>query len=343
MEKVYANKKMQRYPALDGLRAYSAIGIIMMHVLKNGGYVISSSAIDAFISSLGNLVYLFMVMSAFSMCCGYYERFFDGSISLEQFYTRRFKKMWGFFALICLIDIILSPSKESIYELVANLTLCFGLLPNTNMSVVGVGWFLGLIFVFYLIFPFFCFLLYKKQRAWFALLITGLLNVLCRIYFMDASHVLSNYDSRANIIYVAMFFVAGGLLFLYKDFLEKNARRFKVWSFILCIVLAGVYFSIGEEPFAMLALAVCIMVYAIGNTGKILSNRFTQFIGSISLEIYLCHMMFYRLIEKLHLCNLFGNGMASYVITVLLTFGGTVIFSYIVKKVLGYWGNLHNV
>ena len=39
----------------------------------------------------------------------------------------------------------------------------FGFLPNAGaLSVIGVGWFIGLVFVFYLCFPFFCTL----QQTW---------------------------------------------------------------------------------------------------------------------------------------------------------------------------------
>lgn len=332
MEQVLEHRKTKRYSSLDGLRAYSAIGVAMMHVLKNGGYEIGSRAIDAFISSLGDLVYLFMVLSAFSMCCGYYERFAGGSVSLEQFYARRFKKAWGFFALICCVDVVFSPSRGTIYELVANLTLCFGLLPNSNMSVVGVGWFLGLIFVFYFVFPFFVFLLQKKKRAWGTLIVAMVLNVLCGVYFMDTNHVVAGYDLRSNIIYAAMFFVAGGIIYLYKESIEKYANKYKVLNLVICVVVAVVYFKWSRISFIMLIFASVLLIYALGSQGKILSNRFTKWIGKISFEIYLCHMMFYRIVEKMHLSKMFGNGMASYLVTVLLTLTGAVVFSFLFEK-----------
>lgn len=75
----------------------------------------------------------------------------------------------AFFALLCVLDIAISPGKAVFYEFLADLTLCFGLLPNANISVIGVGWFIGLVFVFYMLFPFFCFLLSTKKRAWISL------------------------------------------------------------------------------------------------------------------------------------------------------------------------------
>lgn len=135
------------YSALDGLRAYSAFGIVLMHVFVNGGYKINGFIFEELIPSFTNLVFLFMVISGFSMCCGYYEKIQNNTISMKDFYVKRFAKVWPFFAFLCLIDVIISPSLNSLYELFANLTLCFGLLPNADISVIGVGWFLGVVFV----------------------------------------------------------------------------------------------------------------------------------------------------------------------------------------------------
>lgn len=332
-----SNQKVH-YGALDGLRAYSAIGVAMMHILSNGQYRIKGFVFNSFIASLGNLVFLFMMISAFSMCCGYYKRITSQQISIEKFYSRRYQKMWPFFAILCLIDIIISPSKSAIYELFANLTLCFGLLPNANISVIGIGWFLGLIFVFYMIFPFFCFLISNKKRAWMAMVISMIFNVLCRIYFFDKNHMLDHFDVRTNIIYSSMFFMAGGIIYLYKEQLLKIVSKYRISVILLALLFTIGYFYEGNaEPFIMLLLFAIFLIYSIGSLekqGKILENKFTKFIGNISLEIYLCHMVFYRLIEKLHLTHLLGNEIFSYILTVIMTLCCAVVFSCGIKYFL---------
>lgn len=95
-----------------------------------------------------------MLLSAFSMCCGYYEKVKNGTLDLEHFYKRRYQRIWPFFAILCTLELIVEHKLTAFYEWIADLTLAFGLLPNPNISVVGVGWFLGVIFVFYMIFPF---------------------------------------------------------------------------------------------------------------------------------------------------------------------------------------------
>ena len=89
-----------------------------------------------------DFIYLFLTISAFSMCCGYYDKMLNNNISLEKFYSRRFKRIFSFFSIIVIIDLLASPSVDSLYEAFADMTLLFGFLPDYNkISVVGVGWF----------------------------------------------------------------------------------------------------------------------------------------------------------------------------------------------------------
>ena len=79
--------KEEKYNSLNGLRAISCIGILMMHVLSNGSYKLDNMT-STIISSFTNLVFLFMIISSFAMCCGYYEKIKSNKISLEEFYKK---------------------------------------------------------------------------------------------------------------------------------------------------------------------------------------------------------------------------------------------------------------
>lgn len=50
------------------------------------------------------------------------------------------------------------------------------------------------------------------------------------------------------------------------------------------------------------------------------------------MEIYLSHMVVFRLVEKMRLNIMFGNGWLQYFITVILALVGATCFSVIVKK-----------
>ena len=72
--------RADRYEGIDGLKAYAIIGIALMHVLANGEYGIGGFVFERLIPSFTNLVFLFMMVSGFGMCCGYYQRIIDQKI-----------------------------------------------------------------------------------------------------------------------------------------------------------------------------------------------------------------------------------------------------------------------
>lgn len=328
--------KKKYYDAIDGLRAYAAFGVALMHIKANGNYQIAGFISESLIGSMGEFVFLFMIISGFSMCCGYYERFINNQITIGDFYSKRYKKIWPYFSVLCLLDFIISPSLSALYETFADLTLCFGLLPNANISVIGVGWFLGVVFVFYLIFPFFCWLLQNRRRAWCSFVIALVLNILCQIYFFNSDHMPAGFDYRSNFLYCSVYFLAGGLIFLYRERLSELCSKLRIVSFTACILAAVVFFSFGKSTFTLLLLCSLLLVYAIGNykRARILENRFTYFISGISMEIYLCHMVMFRIVEKLHLTHIFNNEATDYIVTAVITLVFAVIFSVVMKKVL---------
>ena len=242
--------KKEQYGAIDGLRTIACIGIVLMHVAANNAYSISGFLYNSMIPSFTNFVFLFMTVSAFGMCCGYYEKVINNKISFSNFYGKRFKKILPFFGLLVLLDVIISPSIDSLYEAFADITLLFGFL-GKSISVIGVGWFLGLIFVFYVCFPFFCVLLQSKRSAWMAFAVSLIYNFVCTAYF-DVG--------RSNILYSGCFFLAGGLIYLYRYELMKLNRWIGLGAAVATVVL---YYILGGNTAGCLLVSVCWLSYAV--------------------------------------------------------------------------------
>jgi len=313
----------ERYEGIDGLKAYAIIGIALMHILANGEYELGGFVFEQLIPAFTNLVFLFMMVSGFGMCCGYYQKIIDRKISMEEFYSKRYIKIWPYFALLCALDFVISPSKNSLYEVFANLTLCQGLLPNTNISVIGVSWTLAVIFVFYMLFPFFCFLFGNKKRAWIVAVAALIFNFVSSNYFNVG---------RKNIVYDAIYFIIGGLIFLYRKELAEFVQKYKVVAGAILLAAIVTYFTLGSLTLTMLFFCVAALVYTLGcNGGGVLVNPVAKFLGGICFEIYLCHMVIYRVFEKLHLVHLFGNGLLAYIFTAVAVICGSVVFSVCVK------------
>ena len=215
------------------------------------------------------------------------------------------------------MDIVFNHDLISIIEAVPNLTLTRGFFPN-NIEQIGVAWFLGLVFVFYAIFPLFCAMLNTKISGWVFFVVSLLLNfVVGKFYGMG----------RENIIYSLLFFIAGGLIYLYRD-------KVKNWRIYLPLVILSIfiYYLIGGV-YSCILVSVAFLLLGISVGGGY--SRILSFISGISMEIYLSHMVVFRLVEKMRFNRMFGNGWLQYFITVGLVLVGAACFSVIVKKFIG--------
>ncbi len=317
----------ERYANLDGLRAYACIGIILMHVIANGNYGLTGFIFEKLIPSFTDFTYLFMMLSAFSMCCGYYEKFINREIDLEQFYKRRYNRIWPFFMILCSLELLMNWSVNALYEWVADITLVFGLIPDHKIEVIGVGWFLGTIFVFYMIFPFFVFLLKTKKRAWLVLGVAIILHILCRIRFISAA-------ARENIIYSSIFFLGGGLLYLYRH--ESKKIIIPAWFALIGGVIF--YYCFNGGDFSLVVLFAALVVLCILCGGKIFclvfNNKIVTFLAAISMEVYLCHMLIYRALERLGICYLFDDQLYNYLLDSIITIIGAILLSYLIKNLI---------
>lgn len=72
-------------------------------------------------------------------------------------------------------------------------------------------------------------------------------------------------------------------------------------------------------------------MYAIGSKDVVLNNRVAKYLSGISMEIYLCHMMFYRVASMMHLDKFIGQSDVLYIVTCIVTLIGAICFSHIVK------------
>lgn len=322
----------KRYDALDGVRVLAMIGILVMHVLTNLSYRDEQlSMAYSYIMHFWKMTSLFMMVSAFSISCGYYSKIQQDFRSIENFYSKRYKKILPFFAFLTIVDVLLSFSKESLFEGFANLTLLFGFIPHQSITVIGVGWTLGVIFIFYLLYPFVVYLMKNKIRFNVAFVITLIYAFVVNDYFGLG---------KVDFLYCACYFMGGAWLFLYKEKIEKYCKRIYILPLIIAMIIlfyvCSFQFKIASN-FVQYVLFVLIVVYAIIVSGHrtILSNRIMKFLSSISMEIYLCHMVFFRLAEKLHLTHLFSNAMLSFIFVNVIVFAGSVCFSLIFQKLYG--------
>ena len=303
-----------------------------MHIQANAKYNLYPLT-EKVVLSWTHFVPLFLTISGFGMFCGYYERFQNNNISLNEFYTKRLKKTLPFFTFLIALDIILSRSVSHIIEGVMEITMSFGLLPNNNLSVIGVSWTLGVIFLFYMLFPYIVFLFWNLKRSVFVFLISIVISLFCSSYFFSDSFVIPSFVPRHCFLYCTPFFFGGGIVYLFRNKIENIVNKNR-WLFLLGII--AIVFLWYNTPWTIkntdismiknLILFMPILMYSISVKSIILSNGVVKRISSISLELYLAQMVVYRMAEKLKVLYLFGRGFFSFVFVCVLVVAGLLCF-----------------
>ncbi|WKZ98224.1 acyltransferase family protein [Lactobacillus delbrueckii] len=312
--------KFERYDNLDGLKAISCIGIIGMHIAANAQYNLNDWFGQELVPSFTWLVFLFIMISGFGMFNGYYERMKNGEVDLNYFYNKRYKKLFPFFAFLIVLDILYTRQVLHVVEGLTESTLAFGLLPNNQPSVVGVGWTLGVIFLFYMLFPFFVFLCWDKKRAWISFAISLILNIFCGYYYFTDKFVVKSFGFRHNFLFCAPYFLIGGIIYLYREEIKRLVGNHQI-VFLMCTVIwTGAFYMLGLGKYYKVAIYLLLytpwLCYAIGaKKDIILNNEFVSFMSSISFEMYLAQMFIFRLIQKIGILYFWGHGWLDFLIS----------------------------
>ena len=103
-------------------------------------------------------------------------------------------------------------------------------------------------------------------------------------------------------------------------------------------IVFAFFYTIFESDLTILFLFSVFVMLGICEDGRVASiifqNKVAHFIAGISMEIYLCHMFVFRLIEKFGLLHITRNEMLNYSICSFVTMGGTIVLAIVFKRMI---------
>lgn len=341
-----SKENTSRYSSIDGLRAIACLGIIAMHVRANTAYEIASPLYKIIVGSWTWFVPLFLMISGFSVCAGYLKSMQEGTVDLETFYLKRYKRLLPFFSLLVLASVATQFSKEALLEGSVELTLLYGLLPNNTLDIMGIAWTIGVIFLFYLLFPWISVLLKNKRRAWCSLGISLWLVAAGFWRYWGENYVTESFTPRHSFLYCLPFFLAGGILYLYAQQIVAFCNKLNAVLLLLCIAATIVwYYVVGESQgilFYLMTLVLFLLwlAYAIGGRSAVLNLKPLRFLGRISMELYLAQMMVFRVLEKLHILYLAGKGWSGFCFAFIIEVAALIAFTLGYRWVEGKFNRL---
>lgn len=228
------------------------------------------------------------------------------------------------------------------YEISVEGFLLHGLLPNNVVSVIGVCWTLGVIFLFYLLFPAFSVVMKSKKRAWLALGVSLWVDYVCEQHFFTEYYVTISFVPRQSFIYCLPLFIVGGLIYLYRNEIRDVCSKYRYIALAVCLVLTILWYVIPNNGVQLVFYVKSLivygfwLVYAVGVDSRLLTSKPMKFLSGISMEMYLAQMVIFRVVEKAHLLYVFGKdgigGWLSLSVTCVLTLIGLLVFIQCFKR-----------
>ena len=285
-------------PLIQGLRALAILGVLAFHFFpKNfpNGFL----GVDIFFVISGYVITRKILIDKQNF--GWIKKFY---------FDRYIRIVPSLFLLLTLVSILTFLLTKSYRNLIAELfySLIFAsnfyyfaksdyFAPSSNTQSLLHLWSLGVEIQFYLLFPWL--IKIKNNRGWYVIAIMSLFSILL-FSFTAQSHPEFNF----YLIFSRFWeFALGSALVL-----EQQKNKFKTVLhlsrdkspfyllplLLLCIVLTP-WFEMSKQGLNIICSVLTAVTIFSNASLKIIANKFVQFIGRISYELYLVHWSIYSI------------------------------------------------
>jgi peptidoglycan/LPS O-acetylase OafA/YrhL len=327
--------KQNRLAFLDSLRGLAAVYVVLFHVLSMPAPVLSAGSwLTPAISMGGSGVGLFFVISAFSL---FYTmpRHQASGMPLRSFYIHRFFRIAPLFFVLLAFSIWRDGRGQhvghSAGEMFANATFTFNLFDGWQQGIVWASWAIGVEMLFYAVFPF-LFKLIGNTLAALLVCVVSLGIAWAMKSGMAGQSGLHTVESYGLLRHAPIF--AFGILayFLYAPVQRWNARPKNRVGMALLALSVAILVGTGTVAYRGYLAELTIWIFmgagyvatllALSMTPvKLVVNRATRFLGTISYSIYLGHpIVVAALITTLRRIQVtLGDGAISYLACAALT------------------------
>ena len=347
-----------RLAAIEGLRGYLAVFVMISHIFIFGAYI---HIPEYFHTELGGLlpildngvlaVNCFMIISGFVI-------FMLIDRKQEQYFiyiTRRFLRIFPVYIVLLILAIptlwlagvnlglthgLQSEAAIQSTQLAYNslwgnfwlhipihLTMFHGLVPTTilpsaSTAFLGPAWSLSLEWQFYLIAPLWYFLFVTK-RTWQKMLMYGA----CLFCILKSHFYFSHIEQEAFLPLQLSFFLAGiASYFIYRK-LRSIEFKGDIFLPLTLLLMLGIY-RIADKPQGLAPFMIWAVVLALllepeksissKLIGPIFTNRVSLWLGKTSYSIYLSHSLVLVLVQYVTLKLIPGATHTQLLLSLLL-------------------------
>ena len=335
------------FPGLNGIRAYAALSVLIIHTKQNYSEMRSQQAVIKVLDILAIdaqiAVNFFLVLSGFLITyLLFYEKKEKETINKKGFYIRRILRIWPLYYLIVILCLVVLPVLiKQDYPLsnfpISKSILIILFLPNFVGSLGPLThlWSIGLEWQFYLVWPW-----VLKSSKRFLQVCFGILIVKSLI----APIIFSFTDESVRALFLSLRFecLAIGALGAYIVFHDHRILKIFYSPFGQLFGFLGLLFLMFYDPpltyINHLFTSVIFIVFIINSATNPekwfnLDNKVFDALGKISYGIYMYHY------PILYLALLFLNntGIAEGRLYNYILYSMTILLTLIVSMLSFYW------
>jgi len=340
--------KGKYFPALDSLRFFASINIVLLHFSSSH---LLSYAKGSFFYPLIEAPYLnasvFFLLSGFIYSVLFSDK--SRTAKLKPFIKERFWRLYPLHVICTLIIFAITIYRTNALDnavyavktLALHLTLLWAFVPKLGHHLNQPSWTLSVFFLCYIFTPSFAKFLNKqgKKTLWLLFILSWAISFLAVIYFKELPNIFRGINFFSGML-LGRLFLSDAIL------LPRQARLNDLFLLLSAILLyanicyfkqinTGLSYHIASP-----ILYSVMLLFLANNKGiivKILSVSWLRSLGKASFYTYLLHCV---AIEFLHLyldkivhwkSNPFDNLTATIIIMVLL-YGGCAVYSKAKRK-----------
>lgn len=335
--------KQPRLYALDAMRGLCALALMLYHYLTWNGT-------DYFqIGYFG--VYIFFILSGFSMWYVYAGKPFDAGL-VKHFFVARVARIMPLYVVVCLLATcarVVDQGLDSItnveffHRFILNVTMLFGFAMPGKASIVPGGWSIGIEWVFYLAFPL-SLLFLRRMKAVVALLAAAyVINQVIVYALLGDSTMGVQWNYYTVFPTFLMYFLAGQFIAMAHIYLQQHRAGGEALPFpdsrwlcrlvpLASLVFIFMYPSATGEDFLKGCHVSLLLLVAMGGVffasfarPNGWEKKLYRFLGDVSYSTYLLNFFVYHAVDTVlkHVYPAHTLGM-----TMALAMPGSVALAY---------------